>query len=277
MSSSRVGARTLTLRPLCGRTPFLHHFVRFTFAARSIYFLSCEHKDPGGDDTKSKNCERDVKLLERVLINGGLILLAFFLLARLHAVVGANEALAQFPQRVTPDSGSLSSQADTSPDTTLWSEGRITAYREALGLTFDPPMAVLRIPRIGMEAPVLRGTDEASLNRGLGWIAGTAEPGAKGNTGVAGHRDGYFRVLKDVGAGDVIELETKDGVLEYVVESTTIIEPENVGVLAPTEGPALTLVTCYPFYYVGSAPQRFIVRAGLAVDSYTANGRARHD
>jgi sortase A len=108
---------------------------------------------------------------------------------------------------------------------------------------------------------VLPGTDEFVLNRGVGHIEDTARPGAEGNCGIAGHRDGFFRGLKDIALGDAIELETLDGRQMYHVERRWIVDPEDVSVLDPTPVRSLTLVTCYPFYFIGSAPQRFIVRA----------------
>jgi sortase A len=111
--------------------------------------------------------------------------------------------------------------------------------------------------------PVLEGTDEFTLNRGVGHVAGTALPGERGNVAIAGHRDGFFRVLKDVTAGDRIRLVTLWQTVDYTVQETRIVEPEDVRVLEPTGTPVLTLLTCYPFYYVGSAPKRFVVRAGL--------------
>ena len=122
-------------------------------------------------------------------------------------------------------------------------------------------LAVLRIPRIGLEVPVLEGTDESTLKRAVGHIEDTAIPGAAGNSGIAGHRTSFFRGLKDIRPGDVIELETPAGVERYRVERTWIVDPEDVSVLEPTPSPSVTLVTCYPFNYVGSAPRRFIVRA----------------
>ena len=95
----------------------------------------------------------------------------------------------------------------------------------------------------------------------VGHIEDTAAPGADGNTGIAGHRDGFFRGLKDITTGDAIELDTLNGKQIYRVERTWVVDPEDVSVLDPTPSRALTLVTCYPFYYVGPAPQRFIVRA----------------
>jgi sortase A len=108
---------------------------------------------------------------------------------------------------------------------------------------------------------VLPGTDDVTLDRAVGHIEGTAAPDAAGNVGIAGHRDGFFRGLKDITQGDLIELVTLQDTVAYRVEKTWIVDPTDVSVLDPTPGRALTLVTCYPFYFVGSAPQRFIVRA----------------
>ena len=124
-----------------------------------------------------------------------------------------------------------------------------------------PPVAMLRIPKIHLEVPVLPGTDDRTLDHGVGLIEDTAEPGMVGNSGIAGHRDGFFRGLKDVVQGDTIRLDTLHGSFVYRVERTWIVKPEDVSVLEPTPVPAITLVTCYPFYFQGSAPMRFIVRA----------------
>ena len=147
------------------------------------------------------------------------------------------------------------------PDTTLWDPKRILAWRESQNDASPPPLAVLRIARLGIEAPVLEGTSDWTLNRGVGHIEDTAVPGADGNVGIAGHRDGFFRALKDVNMGDMLEIETRAGVAQYRIERSWIVDPDDVSVLDPTTAPAVTLVTCYPFYFVGSAPQRFIVRA----------------
>jgi sortase A len=147
------------------------------------------------------------------------------------------------------------------PDRTLWSAERIQAWEKAMRDPTPPPLAVLRIPRMGIEVAVLEGTDEFVLNRGVGHIADTAMPGTDGNCGIAGHRDGFFRGLKDIVVGDAIEMETVAGKEVYRVERTWIVSPEDVSVLDPAPARSLTLVTCYPFYFVGSAPQRFIVRA----------------
>ena len=148
-------------------------------------------------------------------------------------------------------------------DTELWAKGRIAKYEESLDHDFNAPMAVLRIPKIDLEVAVLEGTDDLTLNRAVGWIVGTATLETMGNMGIAGHRDGYFRRLKDVVVGDEIQLETLDGTLSFVIEDISIVNPSDVHVLNPTEQPTVTLVGCYPFYYVGKAPQRYIVRAVL--------------
>lgn len=120
---------------------------------------------------------------------------------------------------------------------------------------------MLRIPRLKLEVPVFDGIEDRLLDRGVGRIPDTARPGQPGNTGIAGHRDSFFRGLKDVKAGDEIELATREARLRYIVERTWIVDPEELSVLEPTPVSSLTLVTCYPFYYVGAAPRRFIVRA----------------
>lgn len=120
----------------------------------------------------------------------------------------------------------------------------------------------IEIPRIGVSAIVLEGVTSRTLRRGVGRIPGTARPTAdQGNVGLAAHRDRHFRALKDIRKKDVIELTTLEGKQRYEVEWTRIVKPDETEVLAPSEEPSLTLVTCYPFYYVGSAPKRFIVRA----------------
>ena len=110
---------------------------------------------------------------------------------------------------------------------------------------------------------VREGADEGTLSRAVGHIPGTALPGKVGNVGLAGHRDTFFRPLRNIRADDIIELQTTSGTYRYVVKSTRIVTPRDVSVLAASGGDTLTLVTCYPFYYVGSAPKRFIVHAAL--------------
>jgi LPXTG-site transpeptidase (sortase) family protein len=149
------------------------------------------------------------------------------------------------------------------PDMTTWSNARRAAYRES---AIDPfaPRAVLRIPSLSLEVPIYEGTSAAVLNRGAGLIEGTALPGADGNIGIAAHRDGFFRPLQRIGAGADLFIDTVQGTRRYRVTDVRVVEPRNVAVLAETVRPTVTLVTCYPFYFVGAAPQRFIVRAEMA-------------
>lgn len=124
----------------------------------------------------------------------------------------------------------------------------------------------IEIPRLGVAAIIKAGTDARTLQLAVGHIPGTSWPGEPGNVGLAGHRDTFFRRLRRIKPDDEIRVTTPEGVFRYRVERTDVVEPEDVWVLHPTEYSALTLVTCYPFSYIGSAPQRFIVRAQLADD-----------
>ena len=119
----------------------------------------------------------------------------------------------------------------------------------------------IEIPRLGLSAIVAEGTDKTTLRRAVGHIPGTALPGQPGNAGLAGHRDSFFRPLRDILQNDMITLTTLRGEYRYRVVSTQIVVPTEVSVLNPTGNESLTLVTCYPFYFVGAAPSRFIVRA----------------
>ena len=121
----------------------------------------------------------------------------------------------------------------------------------------------LEIPTLGVSTIVREGEDARTLQLAVGHIAGTALPGTAGNMGLAGHRDTFFRRLREIDPGDVIRLVAVEGTYTYVVDSTQIVDPDDLWVLDPTPEPSLTLVTCYPFTYLGTAPERFIVRARL--------------
>jgi len=146
-------------------------------------------------------------------------------------------------------------------DMTLWSAIRVKTYNAALKQPTPPTLAILRIPRLELEVPVYDGTTDAVLDLAAGRIEYTALPGTVGNVGIAAHRDGFFRILKDIKEGDVLELDTPVALERYRVEWIRITTPDDVSVIDPTPGPAVTLVGCYPFYYTGPAPKRFIVRA----------------
>jgi sortase A len=121
----------------------------------------------------------------------------------------------------------------------------------------------IEIPRLGVSSIVRAGSDARTLDLAVGHIPGTALPGEDGNVGLAGHRDTFFRKLRNIRPDDEIRVVTPDGAYTYRVQRTNVVNPSDVWVLDPTGEPTLTLVTCYPFTYVGSAPQRFIVRAAL--------------
>jgi sortase A len=122
-------------------------------------------------------------------------------------------------------------------------------------------LGMLTVPRLDLVATVHEGISEPTLLRGIGHVPGTALPGEPGNVALAAHRDTHFRPLRGIQRGDLIRLTTVSGERHYSVFSTEIVRPEDVAALAPTEDTRLTLVTCYPFSYVGRAPKRFIVRA----------------
>lgn len=119
----------------------------------------------------------------------------------------------------------------------------------------------MEVQRLDVSVMVVEGTSGKTLRRGVGHIAGTALPGQPGNVGIAGHRDTFFRPLRNIQRDDIITLTTPQGEYRYRVVSTKVVNPDNVAVLNSDGDEVLTLVTCYPFYYVGPAPDRFIVRA----------------
>lgn len=150
------------------------------------------------------------------------------------------------------------------PDQSLWSAGRIASFAASLAENTSPVLGIFEIPRLELELPIYDGATDLHMDRGIARIEGTAMPGHdQGNLGIAGHRDGYFRVLKDIQFGDEILVTTSAGKQTYVVEQLMIVDPSAVEVLHRTPKPTITLVTCYPFYFVGHAPERFIVRAAL--------------
>ncbi len=124
-------------------------------------------------------------------------------------------------------------------------------------------VARLEAPTVKMQATVLEGSDDGTLNKGAGHIEDTPFPGQPGNIGIAGHRDTTFRPLRNIQVGDPLNVTTRDRIYRFRITSTSIVGPKDVHVLDPTQQPTLTLVTCYPFEYIGHAPRRFIVQARL--------------
>jgi sortase A len=197
--------------------------------------------------------------------------------AELHREVSSRVAIMRF------EAGEAN-ERDTSParakdiasrglvDFSLWSEKRISSYKGSLTRKVEAPIAILVIRKINLTVPVYNDTDDLTLDRGVGRILGTAKIGDGGNLGIAGHRDGFFRGLKDLAPQDKIELR-RPGISDtYVIDQISLVAPADVSVLKPTRVPSVTLVTCYPFYYIGSAPQRYIVRASI-----TESNRVDHD
>ncbi len=201
---------------------------------------------------------------ERLLLLLGLLLVCVYAAVRIYSLVYAHATVREFwhNQAATlRQPGNPHQQSPGIPDFRLWSPKRVEAYQTSLTTSSPAPLGVLRIPSIELEVPVLEGTNDLTLNRAVGHIDGTPAPGEEGNIGIAGHRDGFFRGLQDVHLGDYFDLYTERGNTRYVADEIRIVPPEDVSVLAPRPKSSITLVTCYPFYFVGSAPLRYIVHA----------------
>lgn len=194
--------------------------------------------------------------------------------AYLHAFFGASTAVAAFERAVAEPMNVNALQAEA-PDKSDWSSKRVEAFEDAskdAGL----PLALLEIDRLGMQVPVFPGTDRVTLNRGAGIVEGTAYPGESGNMVLSAHRDGYFRALQGIREGDELRVRTLEGADQFVVKEVFITDPLDISVLESSNTRELTLVTCYPFYYVGFAPERMIVRAEI-VDSAGASAGESYD
>ncbi|HTA59937.1 MAG TPA: class D sortase [Candidatus Baltobacteraceae bacterium] len=213
-------------------------------------------------ETMGSNGSGKIRIAERILLAIGVSLLLAWAAARFHGRTASDAAIERF---YAESSQGLGAPSAGGVDFAQWSPQRIEAYKGSLAAKKDLPLAILRIPKIHLEVPVFNATDDLTLNRGVGRIIGTAHIGGAGNIGIAGHRDGFFRGLKDVGRDDVIELILPERTDKYIITDIQIVGPENVSVLDATPAPTLTLVTCYPFYFVGSAPQRYIVSASKQV------------
>ncbi|WP_263377768.1 class D sortase [Granulicella paludicola] len=196
------------------------------------------------------------------MMAAGVLLLAAFVVPTVYGRAMSSLAVAAFRAQ--------------SSNNSLWDSARIRAYKKTLGVEMSRPEAVLRVPKVGIEVPVFEGTSDLVLNRGVGHVSGTAMPGENGNMAISGHRDGFFRGLKDLHMGDRVEVQrdAETGQVDtYVIDKIKIVLPQDVSVLKPTEKTTLTLITCYPFYYVGAAPERYIVQASLLNDTHAAVDR----
>ena len=223
-----------------------------------------------------KRAVKTLRLVENVLLTVGLFLVVVVAGAYIHREVMFRAAMKSFDQArreaaktatqsrdAAPTESSAESAQAVAENGAAVTEGHASAPVGNSRSAAEVPLAILRIPKIHLEAPVLGATDDITLNHGVGQIAGTALPGEKGNIGIAGHRDGFFRNLKDLSRGDVIELETTTSSELYVVDSVLVTGPDDTRVLRPRAAQSLTLVTCYPFNFIGPAPRRFIVEASL--------------
>lgn len=221
-----------------------------------------EHHVDGPWTAETTLSGKFLSILDRVLLISGAILLIVYGAALIDRHVSSRFALRNL-QNIQAEPERATGENDEPVDFKLWSEKRVKEHQRSLLVKRDSPIAALRIEKLNIRVPVFQNTDDLSLNRGVGWIAGTARPGESGNVGIAGHRDGFFRGLKDIAVGDLIDLASISGPSVYAVDQIEIVAPENAGVLRPRSQPSLTLVTCFPFYFVGSAPRRFIVHAVL--------------
>jgi sortase A len=208
------------------------------------------------------------KFLERLLFSlglGGLLLYGLFVGQSLYAETIAR---AQFDHSrslvevtLVDDLVADKKTADSNgPKMLLWSDNFINKYQQAITKGGDTAIAVLKIDSVDIEVAVFDGATNHNLDRGVARIDSTGITSSDKRIGIAGHRDGWFRPLKDIKIGAIISLETLHGVRNYRVYNTKIVDPSNVGVLKGDSN-TLVLVTCYPFYFAGKAPKRFIVEA----------------
>jgi sortase A len=196
------------------------------------------------------------------LMSAGVLLLATFVVPTAYGRAMSSLAVAAFRAQSSSNS--------------LWDSARIRAYKKTLGTKMAGPEALLRVPKVGIEVPIFEGTSDLVMNRGVGHVSGTAMPGEMGNMAISGHRDGFFRGLKDLAVGDKIEVlrNAEIGRTDtYVIDQIKIVRPQDTSVLKASDKSTLTLITCYPFYYVGAAPERYIVQASLQNETRAAVDR----
>jgi len=208
-----------------------------------------------------------MRWIERAFWGAGIALLVVYGAIRVDGEVGRQRGLIAFQNaHATTAAGEVdvAKYEDVpAPDQSLWNAKRVKDYEASLRSDMAPPRGVLEIPDLNLEVPIYAGTTELVLNRGVGLVDGTARLNKGGNTALSSHRDGYFRVLKDIEKGDAVIVDSPRGKMTYRVSETFVLDKMDDSVLDPTPEPTVTLVTCYPFYFVGNAPKRFIVRAVL--------------
>lgn len=188
----------------------------------------------------------------------GFACVGVYMVAHAQSAQAQADAIAQIEQQGMTSQNHL-------PDMTAWSKKRIASY-DSSAANAQSPLGVLSIPAIDVRVAVFNGTSDRLLDLGAGRVAGTARTAGDGNLAIAAHRDGFFRGLKDIEVGDELSFTSKQETHNYTVMELSVVDPTDVSVLESTVNPTITLITCYPFYFVGSAPQRFIVRAELSAD-----------
>lgn len=214
----------------------------------------------------------------------GILLTGFFVVQLAQGEVQRQDGIAEFEQMAQVNAA----QAETlpidpaeamqpdfentgEPDTSLWAAGRLADYKASLQADLPPVLGVLEVPSVGLKVPIYSTNSDLVMDRGAGIIDGMSYPHEPGNIGISGHRDGYFRVLKDVQVGDVIVLQSLEGEKHFRVNATQVVAIADQTLLRDTDDQTVTLVTCYPFYFVGHAPKRFIVTASLDTTSVNQN------
>jgi sortase A len=200
-------------------------------------------------------------------LQGGLLILGLLLLGRSSSMaIGAHHFQAAtssaFDLALRDAAGAPSATADLQPP----AAAIVAVQPPKRDAEAGTVLGRIEIPRLSMTAMVAEGVDTKTLGRSVGHVPSTAWPGEAGNCGLAGHRDTFFRGLGDIRVDDIIRIVTIERTTTYSVEWTEIVEPTRVDVLDSTATRSLTLVTCYPFAFIGRAPQRFIVRARLVED-----------
>lgn len=225
----------------------------------------------------SSNAASRLKRVEVILLVVGVKCLLLWGALRIYSFAASRAAVQSFE---AIDKSEVVAHPSPSPpvDIRLWSSERIVAYQRSLSELTAAPIAVLRIPKIGLSAPVFNGTDDLILSRGVGRVRGTAKIGTSGNLAIAGHRDSFFRELAELTPGDIVELDHLGKVDQYTVTATRVVTPEDISVLNASTSAMLTLITCFPFHFIGHAPQRYIVTAvfGPGQDPIVAPARAHH-
>ena len=218
----------------------------------------------------------------------GILLTAFFVAQLAQGEVQRKGDMAQFQQLAQTQASDpifsainveSSSGADASsafdlvalgePDTSLWNAGRVADYKASMKAQLPEVLGILDLPSVGLKVPIYATNTALVMDRGTGIIDGMAYPHEEGNIGISGHRDGYFRVLKDVKIGDTVVLQTLKGPKNFSVTAIDIVDRADETLLRDTDEQSVTLVTCYPFYFVGHAPKRYIVTASLDTTGVT--------